>query len=142
MRDEVHPIINSQVQVNRQRTRVAEYRGTLGNFLEDGFVLGANEEFHGEKLCSCWRGNRRVVKALNDYVFQVNDLRNENSSDVHGTLLKFYSDKSLDQKIIFSHILSSETGIPVSRLFRLVENSDGIKGALRWKGLYEKGGKE
>lgn len=31
------------------------------------------------------------------------------------------------------HVLQSETGMPVSRLMRLVEEPDGIKVQVRWK---------
>lgn len=34
-----------------------------------------------------------------------------------------------------SHVLSSETGMPVARLLRLEEVDDEIKVLVRWKGL-------
>ena len=34
-----------------------------------------------------------------------------------------------------SHVLSFETGMPVARLLRLVDEQDGMKVLIRWKGL-------
>ena len=54
---------------------------------------------------------------------------------VHGTRLKFYRDSSLNTTTIMSHVLSSETGMPVARLMRLVDTEEGLKVLVRWKGL-------
>lgn len=86
-------------------------------------------------MCLRWRGPRRVTKALNDYTFQVEDLRNGVLSIAHGTRLKFYHDPSLDTTAIMSHVLSSETGMPVARLLRLVEEDGQLFVAVWWKGL-------
>ena len=111
-------------------------RGDLPNFTEGDYVLVAREDFFaGEKLAVRWRGPRRIIKALNDYVFQVEDLRNGGLEDVHGTRLKFYRDGSLNQEVILSHVLSSETGMPVARLLRLEDTEDGLHVVVRWKGL-------
>ena len=34
-----------------------------------------------------------------------------------------------------SHVVSSETGMPVQRLMRLVQSDDGLMVQVRWKGL-------
>lgn len=47
----------------------------------------------GQQVCLRWRGLRQVVKALSDYVYQVEELRNGNIKDIHGNSLKFYHDK-------------------------------------------------
>lgn len=134
---ELHPLVAESVRKNRQRSREAASAGTLPNFSEGDYVLVAREEFSaGEKLCLRWRGPRRVVKAQNDYVFQVEDLRNGAVEDIHGTRLKFYRDADLDTRAIMSHVLSSETGMPVARLMRLEETDDRtLKVVVRWKGL-------
>lgn len=100
-------------------------------------MLVARENFHeGQKLCSRWRGPRRIVTVLNDYVFCVEDMRNDTMEDVHGTRLKYFSDSSLDAKVILLHVISSETGMPASRLLRLQEDDDGqLCVVVRWKGL-------
>lgn len=133
---ELHPIVENTVRKNRERSREYASRGTLPNFIEGGFVLVASEEFFaGEKLALRWRGPRRIVKAQNDYVFQVEDLLNGTVEDVHACRLKYYRDGSLDTTAILSHVLSSETGIPVARLMRLVDDPNGMKVLVRWKGL-------
>lgn len=133
---DLHPIVQDSVQSGRERARKAMSRGSLPNFSEGDFVLVARQDFTAEeKLSLRWRGPRRVVKSLNDYVYQVEDLRNGIIEDVHGSLLKFYHDPSLDTERIMSHVLSSETGMQVQRLMRLVETDDGLMVLVRWKGL-------
>lgn len=134
--DELHPLVEKSLTQQRNRMRVARQKGDLANFREGDYVLVAREQFHeGEKLCLRWRGPRRVTSCMNDYSFQVEDLRNGELQVVHGTRLKFYADDSLDADAILSHVLASETGMLVSRLLRLVEQDDQLCVLVRWKGL-------
>lgn len=134
--DELHPLVQNHTQQARHRIRQSRSRGELANFTEGDYVLVPREYFfQGEKLCLLWRRPRRVLKALNDYIYLVEDLRTGDFDDVHGTLLKFYSDDGLDEKEIMSHVLSSETGMPLSRLLRLVEQDGDLFVLVRWKGL-------
>ena len=134
--DKLHPLIQSSLSENRRRIRDASSNGKLPNFIEGDFVLVARDEFfEDEKLCLRWRGPRRIVKCLNDHVFKVEDLRNGAVSDVHASRLKYYSDESVDQKAVLSHVLSSETGMVVGRLLRLVKTDNGLFISVRWKGL-------
>lgn len=88
----------------------------------------AREEFHtGEKLALRWRGPRRVVNALLNYVFQVEDLRNGLTEEIHGSRLKYYQDRSLDNEAIISHVIASEIGMPVARLIKLVGMKQGLQ---------------
>lgn len=135
---DLHPIVQGSVQSGREKTRKTMSRGVLPKFSEGDFVLVARDDFTaGEKLSLRWRGPRRVIKALSDYVYQVEDLRNGLLENVHGSRLKFYHDASLDTKAIMSHVVASETGMPVQRLMRLVESDDGLMVQVRWKGLPE-----
>lgn len=77
--------------------------------------------FDGEKLCLRSRDPRRVVRVLKDYVLDVEDLRNHSTEDVHGTRLMYYADSLVNEKFIPSHVLSSESCMPESRLLRLQE---------------------
>lgn len=134
--DELHPLVEQSLTHQRNRMRIARQKGDLPNFREGDYVLVAREHFHeGEKLCLRWRGPRRVTSCLNDYSFQVEDLRNGELQEVHGTRLKFYTDESLDADAILSHVLASETGMPVSRLLRLIEQDNQLFVLVRWKGL-------
>lgn len=67
-------------------------------------------------------------------MFDVEDLRSGNIDSIYGSRLKFYSDACVDEKVIMSHVLSSETGIPVSRLMELVKVNNEINVLVRWKG--------
>lgn len=48
---------------------------------------------------------------------------------------KFYRDSSLNQEVIMSHLLSSETCIPVSLLMGSQETPEIISVQVRWKVL-------
>lgn len=132
----IHPLVQNTLHANRKRAREAASNGKLANFTEGDYVLVARDEFGaGEKLCLHWRGPRRVIKAISEHIFQVEDLRNGTYEDVHACRLKFYSDKSLDATAILSHVIFSETGMPVARLMNLEKTGDGLMVHIRWKGL-------
>lgn len=132
----LRPVVQSSLSDNRRRLRAHMSKGRMPNFMEGDYVLVAKNTFHrGEKLCLRWCGPRRVVKALNNHIFQIEDLRNGEIESIHATRLKYYSDSALDTKAIMSHVVNSEMGMPVARLMRFVESEDGIKIQVRWKGL-------
>ena len=134
--DELHPRVQSSLESHRRQARESASRGTLPNFSEGDYVLVARSDFHaGEKLCLRWRGPRRIMKALSDFVYQVEDLRNGQLDDVHDSRLKLYRDSEIDKDAIMSHVIHSETGMVVSRLLGLEETPDGIYVRIRWKGL-------
>ncbi|POM67997.1 Hypothetical protein PHPALM_15896 [Phytophthora palmivora] len=58
------------------RARAARRQGvTLPRFTEGDFVLAATATGKsGNKLALVWRGPKRIVRALNDYTFEVQDL--------------------------------------------------------------------
>lgn len=62
-------------------------------------------------------------------------MRNASFDSVHGSQLKYYSDVSFDAKVIMSHVLYSETGVPVARLLCLIDTEEGLMVQVGWKGL-------
>lgn len=80
-----------------------------------------------------WRGTHHIVQSLSEYVLQVEYLRNEIVKNVHRTRQKFYHDTSLDQAAIITHVLSSETSLPVARLLKVVEDNGKLIFNVRWK---------
>lgn len=134
--EDLRSVVQKKLQHNRKSAREAASKVILPQFTEGDFVLVAREDFFaGEKLAVRWRGPRRVAKALNDYFFQVEDLRNGQLEDVHGTRKKFYREYSLNTTAIMHHVLASETGITVALLMRVEDTADGINDLVRWKGL-------
>lgn len=87
----------------------------------------------GNKLALRWRGLRRILKAVSDYVFTVEYFFNGSVSDFHSSRLKFYREQSLDGKVTMSHFLTSETVMLVSMFLRLENTSDGFMVTVRWK---------
>ena len=78
------------------------------------------------------------MKALSDFVYQVEDLRNGQLDDVHASRLKLYRDSEIEKDAIMSHVIHSETGMVVSRLLGLEETPDGIYVQILWEGLDNK----
>lgn len=67
---ELHPIVSECAARNRQKSREAASRGELPKFEVVDFVLVARNDFSAnEKLCLRWRGPRRIVKAISDYIY-------------------------------------------------------------------------
>ena len=54
---------------------------------------------------------------------------------MQGTRLKFYHDRPIDTEAIMPHVLSLETGMPVSRLMELSDNKGELIIKVRWHGL-------
>lgn len=132
----LHQVVERTLHANLRRACAFAEHGKLANFIEGDFVLVAREAFHkGEKLCLCWRGPRSVIEAINDYVYQVEDLRNGTLSEVHAARLKFYSGTSLDEKSLIPHVLQLETGMQFQRLLRLVDTSKGLSVVICWRGF-------
>ena len=132
----IHPIVNVALQSKRKKGREYQSKGKLPNFDIGDFVLVAREDFGpSEKLSLRWRGPRRIVAVISDYIYSVEDLGNNTTEDVHVCRLRFYHDSSLEKAAIMSHVLYSETGMPVSRLIGLHDTDDGIQVQVRWKGL-------
>lgn len=134
--EELHPRVQSRLAKNRKQARDAASRGQLANFTEGDFVLVARSDFQaGEKLCLRWRGPRQVIKAINDHVYQVEDLRKGQLDNIHASRLKMFRDSAIDENAILSHVIHSETGMVVHRLMGLEETSSGLFVRIHWKGL-------
>lgn len=82
-------------------------------------------------------GSRRIVKAVNNYLYQVESLRNGALEEVHISRLKFYCENSVDKEAVMSHVLLSETRTVVQRLMPLEGAEDGLIVEVRWHGLPE-----
>lgn len=69
--------------------------------------------------------------------FQVEDLCNGHTENVHGTRLEYYRDEALEVDDIMPHILSSEPGMQLAQLMQLVKGDDRIKVLVRLNGLQD-----
>ena len=134
--EDLHPRVQATLQKNRAQQRDKMSSGRLPNFHEEDYVLVARNDFHaGEKLFLRWRGPRRITRAMNDHVYQVEDLRNGELTEVHVSRLKLFRDSVIDEEAIMSHVLQSETGMVVTRLLGIEETENGYHVRVRWKGL-------
>lgn len=133
---ELRPVIQLLLQMSRQLAREHHCRRKLPNFIKCDFVLVAREAFFsGEKNCIRWRCQRRIITALNDFDFKVENLGSGHVDIIYWSPLKYFSYSSLGTQAIMSHVLSSEIGMPVVRLMRLVITEHCLKVQIRWKGL-------
>lgn len=119
--------VQSQLQKNRERNRVYRSSGSLPKFSKGDFVLLARTKLHGnEKLCIRWRGPLRVIKPLSDYIFLAEDVRNDSREEAYICRLEYYHDADPDTEAILSHVLHSETGMPVQCLLSLEDLPNGF----------------
>jgi Integrase core domain/Chromo (CHRromatin Organisation MOdifier) domain len=123
-RDEMHKLVKQSNASQRGKARSrynAKTHVHSPNFDVGDFVLLAKREFsRGDKLTLRWRGPYRVLQALSDWVFNVEDLITGKCVDVHSSRLRFYHDASLtlDAELI-EHIAHNEKGYPVECLLEL-----------------------
>lgn len=102
---------------------------------ERDFFLAARGNLTAvEKLSLRCYGQRLIFRSMNDYDYQVQDSRNGNVRDVHGTRLKFHYEPFLDTEGIISCVVISETEMPVQRLIHLVGNAKVLFLQVRWHG--------
>jgi hypothetical protein len=88
------------------------------NFGLGDFALVSKRDFRvGEKLTFHWRGPKRIVGVLSDFLFEVEDLRNGKVSNFHAQRLRFYHDSSLDVTAeLIEHVAHNEQGYEVLAL--------------------------
>lgn len=126
-RDELHPLFQSTFVKYHEQARAAASRAELPNFTDRDFVLVARTEFGAEdKHLIRWRGPRRVIKPINDFVYTFEDLRTGQFDDIHASRLKLFRDDDINKEAILSHVLHSEGGMSVQRLMGLEETEDGL----------------
>lgn len=103
-------VVQNTIKNNYESARVAADRGELARLIEGGYFHVASYNFHeGEKICVHRRGSRHVTKGVNDYIYQVEDLRTGTLSKVNATRRKFYCDAFLNTSVLLLDVLQSET---------------------------------
>lgn len=129
---DLHPTVDNALQRNRALSQNTSSNGSLPKFSTGDWVVVARDDFTaGEKLALRWRRPRRVVRASKDYTYEVEDIRTDDTDDVHVSRLKFYSDDDLDKKTLRLHIVQSETGMVVHRLRKIVDTDNGLMVEVR-----------
>lgn len=104
------PVVQDVIKSNRQHPREKILRGFLSNFTDKDFFLAARDYItSGEKLSLLYLVMHFVVKYLNAYVYQVEDVRNGHIEDIHASRLKYYHDPSLHCPAIISHFQRPRT---------------------------------
>jgi hypothetical protein len=109
------------------------------NFDVGDFVLEAQRDTQARnKLALKWRGPRRVLEVISDYVFLVEDLETGNSTPVHGSRLRFYHDASLDVTAdLLAQVAHNELGYDVQAIkdIRLEADTGVYQLLISWLGF-------
>lgn len=83
---DLNPRAQSTLPKNREKRRAITSKGQFHNFTQGDYVLVPWSDLRaGEKLCPRWRYPRQLRKALNDFVYQVEDLCNKQLIDVNSS---------------------------------------------------------
>lgn len=97
--ENLHPKVEMSLQSHTDSARTECPKGILPNFTKGDYVLMDREDFNsGETLNLRWRGPKRIINAIDNYVYQVEDLGKGQFEDIHASRLKFY----LDCDILFA----------------------------------------
>lgn len=128
------PLVQNVLQENRKYMRDQVWKEMLPRFVVGYFVLIVRENFNEkERQYLYWHGPRRILRAMNDYMNLIKDLKNWAVWDVHRSRLKFCQENSLNKEEIRPHALTCNTGMPVQRHMSLHDrNWTEASRALAW----------
>jgi hypothetical protein len=140
--DEVHKRVVDTTQRNRATARQSHANKREvkpANFDIGDFVLVAKRDFHlGDKLTLRWRGPHRVVGALPDHVFEVEDLLSGSTNTVHSSRLRYYQNTPLDVTAeLLEQVAHNDQGYAVQSIddIRYVQAAGHYSVLLRWLGF-------
>lgn len=103
-------------------------------------MLVAKDDFTaGEKLSLRWNGPRRNIRAINDYMYQLDDLRNGLVGEVLGSFFKIFYDSSQNEEAVMPDVRRSEIGMVVQRRMGFLDTKNGLMVHVRWRGLPDSG---
>lgn len=126
---------NAQARVRQKNKQGVK----MAHFSVGDFVLAASAVKGGSKLALKWRGPKRVVRSLNDYTFEVQDLVAPYAVSVrHASRLKFYRDSSRElTEDLVAHVLHGEGGHLVDKFLDCRKNSTSRQWEIlvQWIGL-------
>jgi Chromo (CHRromatin Organisation MOdifier) domain len=104
------------------------------------YVLVARPEQHAkkDKLLLRWLGPQRVVKAISNYVFEVEDIVTGDRKEVHYERLLFYDDALLDVTVeLKSFVAANSYGYEVESIVDIKKEDGQFFALVDWKGFSE-----
>ncbi|KAE9043464.1 hypothetical protein PR003_g6175 [Phytophthora rubi] len=125
------------------RERHAKKKGVvLPKFSEGDFVLAATATGRsGNKLALVWRGRKRIIKALNDYTFRVQDLVEPFALEIrHASRLQLYRDAERGRaEELVEQAVHGQGGrlVEVLRACRVSPDTQQWEVQVKWYGLDE-----
>lgn len=138
--ENMHKYVSEQANQKREKARnrhatkrgVAMPRFEIGDFVLVGRVIKSN------KLALHWKGPWRIVRALNDFTFEVQNLCEPYEVIVrHASRLKFYDEASRNvAEDLIEHIKYSEGGHLVQKFMNVRKNAYGEwEIQVKWIGM-------
>jgi len=139
--EEMHRSISGLTSSSRQK-RIALHNARTHvrpcNFDVGDYVLwGVLQRGIQRKLSLRWRGPRRVVRVLSDYLFETEDLRTHKKVVVHGSRLKFF--RNCDYEVTeecYNQLAYQEGELCVVDKIMDIRLHEGVLQLLvKWKGF-------
>jgi hypothetical protein len=123
------------IAAHNAKTHVRAHNFDVGDFVLSA-VLSRNRK---SKLSLQWTGPHRVTKCSSDYIFEVQDLMTGGTCEVHGTRLKFYRNKGLEEDNELHEHLAYQQGelCAVERFTDIREHEGVLQLMAKWKGFGE-----
>ncbi|ETW06561.1 hypothetical protein H310_02778 [Aphanomyces invadans] len=143
-RDKLHRDVVSTADAKRKAERdrrngkrnVRRVQLDVGDYV----LIGKVSQAFGPKLQVTWLGPRRIIQALSDWVFIVEDLRDGAVSEHHVSRLKLYAvrDSNVTQDLL-DHVAYVEGGHLVQELrdAKFDRSDKTWKIQVKWRGLSE-----
>jgi hypothetical protein len=138
----LHKSCKSASAAGRDRSRAAfeNKRGVAApNFDVGHFFLEAQRDTQAHnKMSLKWRGPKRVLEAISEYDFIVEDLSSGHSTTVHGSRLRLYHNASLDVTAdLLAQVAHNEQGYDVQSIkdIRLEEVTGEYQLLISWLGF-------
>lgn len=96
---ELQQIIPKALKKNKKAKQNSASKAHLPGFMVSEFCMVTRKRYHtSEKLGLRCRCAGRVINAMNDYVYKIEELRNEVTAKVRALRLKFYLGESLNKE--------------------------------------------
>jgi hypothetical protein len=104
-------LTQKQLTTLRNAQRMKQHSVVLANFEVGQFVLLAQvKKVFNAKLDAFWRGPYRVITAVSNWVYELEDLLTHATITAHASRLRFYADSSLNVDVTLLDQITYDRG--------------------------------
>jgi len=124
-----------RVDAHNARTHVRPCNFDVGDYV----LCGVRQRNIKRKLSLHWRGPRRIVRLLSDFLFETEDLRTLKKVVVHGSRLKFFrnSDYNVTEECLNQLAYQEGELCVVEELMDIRVHNGVVEILVKWKGFEE-----